>query len=254
MNLHVATRGARRRPHGLRALALAAAVALAGAGCSTPADHYYTLRPAGTPAANTARPAARVLAVGPVTIPEALDREGWVVRNGDAGVHVYSHQLWTQGLASEITQTLADQINHALAATPGATADEIWADGSPPNPSVDPTVVPPHALRVRVQVLRFDTVLAPAPAISDQFRWTLECTGGESATNPALLRFRVLRTALREIAGPAGGGSSGDDDPSVRFAQLARAHAQALRTVAGDIAAALHDTAADRARACPDEG
>ena len=50
MNLHVATRGARRRPHGLRALALAAAVALAGAGCSTPADHYYTLRPAGTPA------------------------------------------------------------------------------------------------------------------------------------------------------------------------------------------------------------
>jgi uncharacterized lipoprotein YmbA len=234
--------------------ALVLAAALAGAGCSTPVDRYHTLRPASAAPANTARTVAKVLTIGPVTIPEALDREGWVVRTGDTTVHVYQHQLWTQGLASEITQTLADQVNVALATAGGSPgADGVWADGSPANPSVDPTVVLPHALRVRVQVLRFDSVLAPATGISDELRWTLECTSGESATDPALLRFHVLRTALREVTAPADGtADGGGDDSAVRFDRLARAHAQALQAVAQDIAAAVRDSAADRARACPE--
>jgi uncharacterized lipoprotein YmbA len=237
-----------------RSAAIALAAALAAAGCSTPVDRYHTLRPAATAPADTARAAARVLTIGPVSIPEALDREGWVVRSGDTGIHVYQHQLWTQGLSSEITQTLADQVNRALATGTGAGSDAIWADGSPPNPSVDPTVVVPNALRVRVQVLRFDSILAPVPSISDELRWTLECTGPESATDPALLRYRVLRTALREITAPADGASTSEsgDDTAARFDRLTRAHAQALRTVAADIAAAVRDTAADRARACPE--
>jgi len=105
-----------------------------------------------------------------------------------------------------------------------------------------------HALRVRVQVLRFDSTLSPSPSISDTLRWTLECTGGESATDPALLRFHVLRSALREVAGPV---DAGGDDTAQRFDRLARAHAQALQAVADDIAVGVRDTAADRAQSCP---
>jgi hypothetical protein len=194
-----------------------------------------------------------VLTVGPVTIPDALDRAGWVVRTGDTTVHVFQHQLWTQGLGAEITQTLADELNRALATATDPDVRAIWADGSPANPAIDPTIVLPDALRVRVQVLRFDSVLAPVPSISDALRWTLECTGAANAAEPALLHFHVLRSALREVTAPAEAGSPGvtDDDTARRFDRLALAHAQVLRTVAGDIAAAVAATAADRAQACP---
>jgi len=246
--------GSGRRPGpAMRVCAMAAALALV-AGCAGPVDRYHTLRSTSAAAANSARPTDRVLTVGPVTLPEALDRENWVVRTGETSVQVFQHQLWTQGLAAEITQTLADQINRALAASADADVRAIWVDGSGPSPAVDPTVVPPHALRVRVQVLRFDSLLAPAPTISDSVRWTLECTGGESATDPALLRFQVLRSAMREVTAPADAASSNvtDDDTARRFDRLALAHAGALQAVAQDIAAAVDGTAADRARACPE--
>jgi uncharacterized lipoprotein YmbA len=223
------------------------------AACSSPVDRYHTMRPASAVPINSARATEQVLTVGPVTIPDSLDREGWVVRTGDTTVHIYQHQLWTQGLASEITQTLADELNRTLATAAEPEVHAIWADGSPLNPAIDPTIVAPDALRVRVQVLRFDSVLAPVPSISDALRWTLECTGSANPAEPALLQFHVLRSALREVTAPAQATSPGvaDDDTARRFDRLALAHGQALRAVAGDIAAAVAATAAERARACP---
>jgi uncharacterized lipoprotein YmbA len=249
---------AKERPRSFRRPGPAACSALLAlllvAGCAGPVDRYHTLRPANAAAASSTHNTDRVLTVGPVTLPEALDRAGWVVRTGDTSVQVYQHQLWTQGLDAEIAQTLAEQLNRALAASTDEGARAIWADGSPPSPAVDPTLVPPHALRVRVQVLRFDSLLAPSPAISDALRWTLECTGGESARDPALLRFHVLRSAVREVTAPAAAGSPGvaDDDTARRFDRLALAHAAAVQAVAADVAAAIVETAADRAQACPD--
>jgi len=248
-------RSGRRPGPEARAWAAMAAMALAlVAGCAGPAERYHTLRSASAVAANSTLATDRVLTVGPVTLPEALDRENWVVRTGETSVHVYQHQLWTQGLGAEIAQALADQLNRALAASADADVRTIWADGSGPSPAVDPTIVQPHALRARVQVLRFDSLLAPAPTISDSVRWTLECTGGESATDPALLRFQVLRSALREVTAPADAASPGvtDDDAARRFDRLALAHAGALQAVAQDIAAAVAGTVADRAQACPE--
>ena len=224
------------------------------AGCSSPVDRYHTLRAPVAAPASLARATDRVLTVGPVTVPEALDREGWVVRTGDTAVQIYQHQLWPQGLSAEIAQTLADHLNRAFAATADADIQATWADGSPANPAVDPSVVLPRALRVRVQVLRFDSLLAPAPAIGDALRWTLECTGGEDASEPSLLHFHVLRSALREVTAPAEAGSAGvaDDDTARRFDRLALAHSRALQAVAQDIANAVAETAADRAQACPE--
>jgi uncharacterized lipoprotein YmbA len=239
-------------PAAARAALRAAALGALLAGCSSPVDRYYTLRSANTVAASNARATNRVLTVGPVTLPEALDREGWVVRTGETSMQIYQHQRWTQGLGAEIAQTLAEQLNRALAASADAQVRTLWADGSPPSAVVDPTVVPPHALRVRVQVLRFDSRIAPEPAIDDAVRWTLECTGGESRDDPALLRFQVLRSALREVAAPADASSpdAAADDATRRFDRLALAHAAVLQAVASDIAAAVAETAADRAQAC----
>ncbi|HEX7687824.1 MAG TPA: ABC-type transport auxiliary lipoprotein family protein, partial [Burkholderiaceae bacterium] len=93
------------------------------AGCSTPPDHYHTLRP--VLAAGAAHDARGTLAVGPVTVPDALDRNEWVVRSGETGAAVYDHQLWTQDLSAEVAQALADDLNEA--ALPGG----LWADAGP---------------------------------------------------------------------------------------------------------------------------
>ena len=102
-------------------LLLLSALALV-AGCSTPPDYYHTLRPAVAPAPTSARDAQRVLEIGPVTIPDSLARDEWVVRTGDTGAMVYDHQLWTQGLAADVAQSMVDYLNR------GTLPDGLWAD------------------------------------------------------------------------------------------------------------------------------
>jgi len=227
------------------ALAGAAALAAALAGCSTPADHFHTLRPANAGAAPMMRVPGRTLAIGPVTVPDALARDAWVIRVGDTGAQVHEHQLWTQGLGAEIAQSLADHLNA------GALPDALWADAGPTGSGLGTDLDVPVLLRLRVQVLRFDSVLAPAPAVADQLRWTLECLPSDAALSPIDAgRFRTLRSGVREAGGPAPAANPAVDADQQRYDQLARAHADALRVLAADVAAALRDAAADRARDC----
>jgi hypothetical protein len=228
-----------------RALAGAAALAALLAGCATPPDFFHTLRPAGATAAPAAWVPGRTLAIGPVTVPDALARDAWVIRVGDTGAQVHEHQLWTQGLGAEIAQALADHLNA------GTLPDALWADAGPTGSGVGTDLDVPVALRLRVQVLRFDSILAPAPAIADQLRWTLECLPSDAALSPIDAgRFRALRGGVREAGGAAPAANPAVDAGQQRYDQLARAHAEALRSVAADVAAALRETAADRARDC----
>jgi hypothetical protein len=104
-----------------------------------------------------------------------------------------------------------------------------------------------------VQVLRFDSILAPEPAISDEVRWTLECLPSDAAPGTVDAgRYRVIRTAVREAAGPAPGADSGVEASQQRFDRIARAHSDTLARVADDIRAALSDSLSDRARSCID--
>ena len=223
---------------------LAAALALV-AGCSTPPDHFHTLRPALAPAPAGARDASRVLAIGPVTVPDALGRDEWVIRTGDTGAMVYDHQLWTQGLGADIAQALADHLN--AAAPPGAP----WADAGPTGSGSGADLERAAPLRVRVQVLRFDSILAPAPAVSDQLRWTLECLPSDPTLGPVDAgRYRTVRSAVREAGGPAPAANATVEESQQRFDRVARAHADSVRQVADDVAAALRASVADRARDC----
>ena len=215
------------------------------AGCSTPADYYHTLRPAVAPAATGARDAQRVLSVGPVTIPDALARDEWVVRTGDTGAMVYDHQLWTQSLAADVAQSLVDYLNR------GSLPDGLWADAGPTGSGSGADLERPAPLRVRVQLLRFDSILLPAPAVSDQVRWTIECLPSDASLGPVDAgRYRSVRTAVRDAAQPAPGAVAEVDASQQRFDRIARAHSETVRLVAEDVAAALRATSAERAQVC----
>jgi uncharacterized lipoprotein YmbA len=238
------TRPAMRLP----ALAALAAAALLAA-CSTPPDHFHTLRPAlastqaGTP--GSAREVGRVLAIGPVTVPQSLARNEWVVRTGATGAQVYDHQLWTQDLGADVAQSVVDYLDRA------ALPDGLRPDAGPTGSGSGADLERPATLRVRLQVLRLDSVLAPAPAVSDQLRWTLECLPSDPALGPVDAgRYRVLRSAVREVAGPAPAADTALEESQQRFDRVARAHSDAVRQLADDIAAALRASADQRARDC----
>ena len=215
------------------------------AGCAAPPDHFHTLRPALAPAGAGAREGARLLAVGPVTVPDALARDEWVIRTGDTGAMVYDHQLWTQGLGADVAQSLVDHLNR------GGLPEGLWADAGPTGSGSGADLERPAPLRVRVQVLRFDSMLAPVPAVSDQVRWTIECLPSGAAPGAVDAgRYRVVRTAVRDAGGPAPAPNAGVEESQRRFDQLARAHADTVRRVAEDVADALRATAAERAQGC----
>ena len=221
------------------------AAALLAAGCSTPPDHFHTLRPAVAPAPAGAREAPRLLAIGPVTVPDALDRDEWVIRTGDTGQMVYDHQLWTQALSADVAQSLVDYLNR------GPLPDDLWADAGPTGSGSGADLDRPAPLRVRVQVLRFDSILAPAPAVSDQVRWTIECLPSDAALGPVDGgRYRTVRTAVRDAAAPAPAANAGVEASQQAFARVARAHSDTVRLVAEDVAAALRASADYRAREC----
>ncbi len=228
----------------MKRLCLLAAVALV-AGCSTPPDHFHTLRPAVAPAPSSAREAGRVLAVGPVTVPDALGRDEWVIRTGDTGAMVYDHQLWTQGLGADIAQSLVDFLNR------GTLPEGLWADAGPTGSGSGADLERPAPLRVRVQVLRFDSILAPAPAVSDQVRWTIECLPSDASLGPVDAgRYRVVRTAVRDTAAPAPAANASVEESQQRFDRVARGHSDTVRLVAEDVANALRASAPERAQSC----
>ena len=225
-------------------LLLLSALALV-AGCSTPPDYYHTLRPAVAPALTSARDAQRVLEIGPVTIPDSLARDEWVVRTGDTGAMVYDHQLWTQGLAADVAQSMVDYLNR------GTLPDGLWADAGPTGSGSGADLERPAPLRVRVQVLRLDSILVPAPAVSDQVRWTIECLPSDAALGPVDAgRYRVVRTAVRDAAEPAPAADAAVAEAQQRFDRVARAHSETVRLVAEDVAAALRASVAERAQTC----
>jgi uncharacterized lipoprotein YmbA len=228
----------------MKRLALLAA-AFAVAGCSTPPDHYHSLRPAVAPAPTGAREAARLLAIGPVTVPDALGRDEWVIRTGDTGAMIYDHQMWTQGLGADVAQAMVDYLNR------GPLPGGLWADAGPTGSGSGADLERPAPLRLRVQVLRFDSILAPTPAVGDQVRWTIECLPSDASLGPVEAgRYRVVRTAVRDAAGTAPPANAGVEESQQRFDRVARAHSDTVRLVAEDVAAALRESADERARTC----
>jgi uncharacterized lipoprotein YmbA len=174
-------------------------------GCgSSPRETYYTLSAGG--AMNSAAPASvestYSVAVGPITLPEVVDRPQLVLRVSPNEVTFVELHRWAGSLKSEIPRIIADNLAAYLNVKRVAAYPQNAGD------SAD--------YRVLVDVQRFDSTL------------------GESVTIDALWTVKrvsdgVLRTG-RSTAKESSGGS---------YDAMVAAHSRALATVSREIAEAI---------------
>lgn len=144
---------------------LVAIVAALCAGCSSPPkERFYTLAPAPAamqPAAASAQPRTSV-AIGPVRVPDAVDRPQMVVREGPNRVEILEQQRWAGSLRSEIARALVAGIGERLPDVQVSAGDSQAARSA--------------AYRVAIDVERFDAALNDS--VSVQALWTVRQDNG----------------------------------------------------------------------------
>lgn len=181
-------------------------------GCSTasPPTRYHSLV-AALPASGAgakALPAPRLhVQVLPVLVPVQVDVPQLVVRNADDSLSVLEYERWIAPLGDEIRDAVTLRIDQMLAqAGPGAVSDRTW--------------------RVRIDVQRFDSMLARAASM--QVQWSLRATGGglslrcqasyEQPVGPGVgalaAGHRALVERLGDVIGQALKTAGGGSEPS----------------------------------------
>lgn len=175
-------------------------------GCfGSPKETYYTLSTgsAMSGATSASGESAYSIMVGPVTLPEVVDRPQFVLRAGPNEVSIVELHRWAEPLRSEIPRVIADNLAADLnvkrvAAYPQSAGDK--AD-----------------YRVIVDIQRFDSTI------------------GESVTIDALWTVKrvsdgVLRTGRSTARESSGRGS---------YETMVAAHSRALATISREIAEAI---------------
>jgi len=151
------------RRNSLAVLAMMVAALCAACG-SPPKERFYTLAPAPdtvTTAVASAQPRTSV-AIGPVRVPDALDRPQMVVREGPNRVEILEQQRWAGSLRSEIGRALVDGVGARLPDAQVSAADSQAARSA--------------AYRVAIDVERFDATLNDS--VSIQALWTIRQDDG----------------------------------------------------------------------------
>jgi hypothetical protein len=192
------SRRARRGP-----ILAIAAILLAGCAASPP-ERFYTLD-AGQPptAATTAAPSGgRQYVIGPVSLPQRVDRPQMVVRVAPHRVELLEQHRWAEPLKSAIERLLAAEIGRLLGSD---RVSPHAGDGS-----VRPDV------RVTVDVLQFDG--SPGESVTVEAQWRILPAGGAALPGRSLVRE-----------------ATGSEDYDALTAAFGRAVAQ----IGADIAATL---------------
>jgi uncharacterized lipoprotein YmbA len=174
------------------------------AGCGTaPQERFFTLDSDPAPETrSTATGLGFTIVVGPVTVPEAVDRPQIVLRTATNRVEIDEQARWAASLKTEIPRVIADHLARLL---DGArTATSMQRASSPPD------------YRVLIDIQRFDSVLQEGATI--QALWTITTTRDATPING--------RALVTQRAG------AGVDE-------LVAAHSRALAGVSRDIAAAI---------------
>lgn len=176
------------------------------AGCAaTPAAKFYTLTAsAAAGALPSASPVAcRGVGVGPVWIPDEVDRPQIVLRLGANRVAIDEHQRWAAPLQSGIQLAVVENLSRLL----GSVAVVPYPEGI----ALDPDC------RLEIQVLRFDS------------------TPGATAS------LEVLWMVRRAKGGPPRAGRTRVDEPLTASGvdALVAAHSRALERLSRDLADAL---------------
>lgn len=182
------------------AIALLCAVACGGC-VSSPQSSFYTLSAAVAPAREDAK-ASYSVALGAISLPEAVDRPQIVTRAGANQVSIDDFERWAGPLKDEIARVIANNLTRLL--------DGASVFTYPQSAMIEANY------RVLIDVQRFDSALGEAANV--EVLWQVRPGKGEVKTG---------RSVVREAVQGAG------------YEALAGAHSRALAAVSRDIAGAI---------------
>lgn len=185
----------------MRRIVAAGAALLACACGSAPQIDFYSLSSPPAPSAPGAPASTLAIHIGPVTVPDAVDRPQMIVRRDENRVDIDDQHRWVEPLRNAIPRLLADAIARELNTPNVLTSRQSSAL------DID--------YRVAIDVQHFDS--SPGEISEDVF-WTIRSRKAEAP--------RLGRSTLRETAAPGAEG-------------IAAAHSRALARVAHDIAEAI---------------
>jgi uncharacterized lipoprotein YmbA len=182
----------------MRTTALLGAALLACACGSAPQIDFYSLSSPPTPSA----PASTLaIHIGPVTVPDAVDRPQMVMQRDGNRADIDDQHRWVEPLRNAIPRVLADAIASELGTPNVLTSRQSSAL------DID--------YRVAIDVQHFES--SPGE-VSEDVMWTIRSRKTQAP--------RLGRSTVREAAGPGAEG-------------IAAAHSKALARVAHDIAGAI---------------
>lgn len=166
------------RPGLLLLAAAALALALAGCGSSPPMRHYVL----SAEAAPSPDPDAVRVSVGPVAIPELVDRPDLVVRAGPNRVEIADLDRWGEPLRDAVPRVLATNLQRRLgtryAVTDGRLAEAV--------------------IRVAVDIRRFDAI--PGTEVTVSADWNVRREKGPGRPGQSRIREPVSEAGYTGIA------------------------------------------------------
>jgi uncharacterized protein len=175
-------------------------IAIVATGCSTSAAHFYTLD---STAVSEGAPVTRVaVLVGPVTVPDSVDRPQFVVQVASNQVEIEEFNRWAAPLNDSIARAVAGDLAVLLGT---------------PHVAVAPLANFKPSYWVTIDVQRFDSIRGQAVIV--EAVWVVRRTANGQR--------RSGRTVARETVQSDG------------FDALATAHSRALAKMSADIAAAI---------------
>jgi uncharacterized lipoprotein YmbA len=179
---------------------LAAALAAALAGCASAPSRFYTLE--STARATNAETSQIAVMVGPVTVPEDVDRPEMVVQVSQNRVELLEFDRWAAPVGSGIARTVAGDLT-TLLGTPRVASGPLG------------NFVPDY--RVTIDVQSFDAT--PGDSVVVDSVWVVKQVASGKA--------RSGRTVAREpVSGPG-------------YDAVAAAYSRALGRLSDDVATAI---------------
>jgi len=176
------------------------ATLLAACGGTPVRESFYTLSaPQAASVPQSSRPS---IFVGPVSVPEAVDRTQMVLRTGANEVEISEQYRWAEPLKNAIPRVIGETLSRELGTSRVLTSRSAAAL--------------PVDYRVAIEIQRFDSSLQSGATVDAL--WTITKVDGN------------VRRAGRTLATETAGGDA---------ASLAAAHGRALDRVGRDIAATL---------------
>jgi uncharacterized protein len=195
----------------------AIALILAASGCSrSPRVEFYVMEPAARVETPTAPPAVSgaaaeeaAVVVGPVTLPELVDRPQLVVRPDANRVDILEAQRWAEPLKTAIPRLVAQNLGRQLGSNRISSYHEV-AGG--------------HAeYRVLLDLLRFDSV--PGDSVVIEANWSIRGAEGPARTGRSTVREKIAGTGYQAIVAAYSRGLglvSADIAAAIREVQLRR--------------------------------